>query len=439
VTVWHPRCHALLSVVLDGRGAPDSGPLLVETTPRSATVSRNGYHDADTWSLEFDARALPFDPEIVSGAAAFIYMFNSSSLDDRREWAVPGFEMVRGIADDAFLEMSEDGMVFRLEGRDYTSLLSDPEWDPRDRIPFGESLDKTIQELADAAAPPGTRARFEVVFDSDFHSPPRVGASQRKTKRKGLWVKPGTSYWQVIYDLALSHGFIAYVQGEQIIITDPETQTRQSLERAPRLVYGRNLMSLSCERKLTKERVPQIKIVGYDPATGKRVEVVYPERSDKVTTGLGTKRDEVMLLPAPRGVSDRETLKRVARSRYMGMARSETTYHAETMDLESLDGQDLLRLQAGSPIALQFDAFNRETMRSLSVSERVAHLEIMGYPPKVSAFVADHFDRVDQFRQAHYGQTFTYHFGADDGLRIEIDAQNYAYEPREQSREELAA
>jgi prophage tail gpP-like protein len=432
-TFW-PRCRALLSVVLDGRGAADTAPLVVETTPNMARVCRNGYHAADTWSLEFDARAMPFDPDLIRSAAAYIYMYAADGMFDTREWAVPDFEMVRGLADDGSLSLSEDGQVISMEGRDYTGLLLDIDWDPRRRIPAGKPLDVTIQEVADLAAPPNTRARFEVVW-LGTGNPPIVGRAHRSTKKKGLWVKPGKNHWDVIYEMAISHGAIAYVQGEQIIITDPNTQTELSLQRAPQLIYGRNLDSLDVSRHFTKERVPQIKMIAYDPKSGERIEVLFPESGEKVTDGFGTKKDEVMPLPAPKGICDRETLRRIARVRRADMARAEASYRAETCNLQSLDGQDLLRLQAGSPVSIGFDPFNVEQMRSLTLEQRYEHLRALNYSEQLSRFVADRYDRLDQFRQPYYLTEAEYSWSIDDGLQISIEAKNYAYEARERAQE----
>jgi hypothetical protein len=434
---YFPRCHALLSVVLDGRGAPDTEPLTVFTTPISATVCRNGYHEADTWSLEFDARALPFDPHLIRSAAAFIHMFAADSLQDDREWAVPDYEMVRGLADEGEILLSEDGQVVSMQGRDYTGLLLDAQWDPRKRIPFGGSLDRTIQDLADDAAPPGTRARFEVVWEAS-KEPPRTGASRRSTKKKGMWVKPGKSYWDVIYELAISHGFIAYVVGERIVVTDPNTQTRASLEAAPQLIYGRNLDTLSASRRFNKEMVPQIQMSTVDPKTGERIEVLYPAQGEKVTSGLGAKKGEILNIPAPDGVCDRDTLRRIAKVWHADLARAEAVYRAETIHLESIDGQDILRLQPGSPVSLHFDPFNGEQMRALTVSQRYDHLTAVGYPPRIASFVAERFDRLGQFTQPYYTRTAEYRWSIDDGLSIAIEAVNYAHEPRELARESAA-
>jgi hypothetical protein len=434
VSVYYPRCQVLLSVVLDGRGSPDTEPLLVEATPISASVARNGYHDADTWSVELDARALPFDPDLIRSAAAFVYMFAADGLDDRREWAIPDYEMIRGLADEGEISLSEDGQVVSMEGRDYTGLLLDAQWDPRKRIPFGGPLDQTIQELADAAAPPGARARFEVVWEAS-EAPPRTGASRRSTKKKGMWVKPGKSYWDVIYELAISHGFIAYVRGESIVVRDPNTQTTASLATAPKLVYGRNLDTLSASRRFTKEMVPQIRMSTVDPASGERIHVLYPAKGEKVTNGLGEKKGEILDFPAPAGVRDRETLRRIAKVHHADLARAEAVYRAETLHLASLDGQDLLQLQAGSPVAIHFDPFKVEVMRALTVSQRIEHVISLGYSARLASFVAERFDRLDQFRQPYYTRLAEYRWSIDDGLAITVEAANYAYEPRELAKD----
>lgn len=431
MTVYHPRCYVMLSVVLDGRGAGDSDPLLIETVPMSATVSRNGYHEANSWSVDYDARLTPIDPDLIRSMEVAIFMFGADGATDDRDWAVPAYEMVRGLADEPSITLDRSGQRIHVEGRDYTGLLLDEEWDPRDRIPAGKPLDETVQAIADAAAPPGARLRFEVVFDSLDSDPPIVGASRRSTKKKGLWVKPGKTYWDVIYEMAIQEGFIAYVKGPQIIVTDPRTQTRASLAEAPRLAYGRDLESLRFTRRLAKERVPQIEVVCHDNRTGKPIRVRYPASHDSApTTSLGTVKDERQRVVIRSGVRDEATLRRIARTRYDNLGRCEATYEWETRHLRSLNNLDLFGLDAGTPIYLQFDPFNAEQMRALSSGQRVEHLLAMGYSARVAQFVAKHYDRMDVFRQPHYQREVTYSWDGSS-MAISGKAVNYAYEPRE--------
>jgi hypothetical protein len=433
IVLWYPRVEAQLEVVFDGRGTPDSNTLLVDARPKSANVSRNGYAEADTWSMEFDARSLPFDPDLIRGCAAAIFMFSADSLDDRREFAVPANRMILGLCDEASLELGKDGQVIRLEGRDATALLLDQEWDPRLRIPAGRPLDVTVQQIADKAVPPGGRFHFKVIYESDDRpSPPLVGSTRRSTKKQGLWVKPGKTYWDVAYQVALDHGFIAFVRDDTIFVTDPRTQTRKSLEVAPKLAYGRNLLELKVSRKFGKERIPQITIRTTDPKTRQRVEVVYPARHENPKTGLGTTKDETAVYPAPAGVFDETDLRHYAKTLYDTMARAEATYHFETKHLTGLDnGFDLFKLDAGTPVYLGFDPFNAEQMRVLSAAQRAEHIRSLGYSDRLAEFIADHYDRLTQFEEAFYIQEASFGWSNTDGLTISGTAANYSCEVRE--------
>lgn len=440
MAVYYPRCHVQLLIVTDGRGGPDSISRLVDARPREVSILRNGYHEADTFSVDLDARILPLDPELVKSLAVRIFMFGADGKDDQRDPALERWERIRGIADEDGIELSADGQTVSITGRDYTGLLLDAEWDPRTKVPAGAPIDETIQAIADAAAPPGTLARFAVRYVSTFPAP-IVGAAHRSTKRKGLWVKPGKSTWDVIYEMALSHGLIAYVKGEAIIVTEPRSQTAQSIAAAPKMFYGRNLQRLKMGRKLTREKVPQVRVTALDPRTGKIVSAVYPKRAENTAAtigpsmpALGIKRNEQIFLPGPKGVTDLATLERYAAARFANMARSETSYEFETRHLRSLDDHDLLELDAGSPLSIGFDPFNGEQMRALSAAQRVTHLVAQGYQFDVAELLADAYDRITQLEQARYIRTVEFRYSQDSGITITGSAINYAYEAREDSR-----
>lgn len=429
---YRPRCMVQLAVVYDGRGAPNTPPLLIEVAPSACTVTRNGYHEADEFSITFPARALAaVDPDLIASMGVAVYMFEAAP-GEAIEWAVPDYEMIRGLADEPEFTLDEGGQSISVGGRDYTGLLLDPEWDPRKKIPAGRPLDVTIQAIADAAAPPGATARFTVKYESlECPIPPIVGRSQRSTKKKGLWVKPGKSYWHVIYEMAVAEGFIVFVRGETIHVTDPRTQTEASATLAPALVYGRNLKSLSISRRLAKEKVPQILISSYDPVAEARIEAVYPASTREVTSAVGIKKGELLRITAPPGITDRDTLRRIAKTRHQLMARAEALYKVSTRHLEDVDARSMMQLDAGQPLWVRFDPYNRETMRALSESERTAHLLAQGFSEEVAVFVAAYFDRLAQFEQPYYTRSATYDYSSSDGLEISAELVNYAFEGRE--------
>lgn len=439
MTVYYPRCHVQLYAVVDGRGAPDSISRLIDIAPRSATVQRNGYHEADTFSVDFDARALPIDPEVIRSLAVRIFMRNAAGKDDQQDPALERWERIRGIVDEPDIELSDDGQTVSVNGRDYTSLLIDADWPPSRRVPCGLPIDETVQQIADETAPPGTLARFSVVYLASFPAP-IVGAAHRSTKKKGMWVKAGKSVWDVIYEMALAHGLIAYVKDERIIITDPNSQTSASAAAAPQLLYGRNIQRLKMSRKLTREKVPQIRVTAFDPKTGKIVEVVYPSKGEfaKIAsaigtsvTALGVKRNEQQFLPGPKGVTDRETLLRYAKVRFNNLARAETVYEVTTRNLTSFDGQDLFELDAGEPLIIGFDPYNGEQMRALSFAQRVRHLRAQGFAEDVAELLAESYERISALQQARYTRSVEFHYEQDSGITISATAINYAYEPRE--------
>jgi hypothetical protein len=447
----------MLQAVLDARTKSpkdNSKPLVIDVTPKSCTVVRNNYHEASTWQAEFDVRELPFDPDIIASCAVRVYMWDSEG-DESREWHVEKYEMLRGLADEISYK-GGDGQRISMSGRDYQAAL-DNEWDPHVMIVSGVPLDRAVQDVADKAAPKGNQNRFLVSFiaTNDDGSPmkaPVIGGALRSTKKKGLWVKPGKTVWEVIYEMVTTNGFIVYIRDSTIFIANPRTQTQASLARAPRIIYGRDLISIEAKRKLAKEKSPRIIIVYWDPRTKQKVEVSWPNNAREITTGLGLKKNEDMRVPAPRGCIDRDTALRYAKMRWDLLARAEAEYTFITshmkIDVGSVQAQlgpaqdgsrlsgiqsefDLMQLQAGDAIGVGFDPFNREHLRSLQVGERVEYILGMGYPPAIARFVANNVERLVQFSQPYYAHKMTYTFDEQNGLEIEVEAINYAAEARE--------
>lgn len=432
-SVYYPQCAAILSVVFDGLGGNDTEPLQIVTRPRSANVSLNGYNEADTFSLEFDARVLPIDPQQIRSAAVGIYMFEGDGLGTPDDWARRENQVIVGLVDDASLSMSEDGQVVSWSGRDYTALLLDIEWDPTTRVDTGRKLSAVIQSVIASTGLQNLR----VVYESDAREPV-VSSVNRGTKKNGQPIAPGKTAWDVIYETCINLGFIVYVDGEdleggRVVITEPRVQTEQSAQRAPLNVWGVNLQRLEISRRLGKERVPQIEAVTLDPRTGDVLRAKYPPKASSPVTGVGTRRNEVTRVTAPAGVTDRDTLIRFARTYYENLARTEAVYHWRSgLHLESVDGQSLLRLRAGDPVQIGFSAFNAEQMRQLSPSQRVEHMVYMGYHPQVAQVIVNNYERLAFLTQPYYTRVMTFQFSDEGGIEIEGEAVNYAYVPREE-------
>ncbi len=462
-----PRCAALLTFILDGRttDASDNSPSQhVVIHPREASVLFNGYHEADTWTLEFDARQLPFDPDSLATCNVRIFMWDDtdghlgSRLDELQNFVknqdfgvnldqrLGAYEMIRGICDDDEGVMAGEDNSVKLSGRDYTAIIMARNWDSaKDVVKVGVPLDEVVQEIADLAAPSSSAARFEVVWQSepgasDPTKIPLCGSVHRKAKKeKGLQIKGEKTNWDVIYDLVLQHGYIVYVRGSQIIITDPATQTKETLSTVPRLIYGKHLDGLSVKRKFGKDKVPQIIVRAYDPDSDEEIEVIYPTKSNVIVDGLAVTKNEQEYYPAPAGVIDKDALLRYAAIMFHYKGRGETTYEFKTHVLTIFDEKtgaptaELLRFRAGQAIGIKFDPFNKEHLLALSISERYEHLVSLGYDTVVADVASRYMDKLVQYEQPYYLGQAKYDYSVDQGIEIEITAFNFASQHREES------
>jgi hypothetical protein len=432
---YYPKCRAILSIVFDGFGGSDSEPTIVQVIPRSAQVYLNGYKEADTWELEFDAKALPISPDLIRSLAAEIYIFDSGSTgSDLSAFATDEHRLVTGLADNAEMSYGKEGRVFRVDGRDYTGLLLDRQWDPKVKVPSGVLLTKAVQKLVDdgvgAAKHGGRTLTVKWVSDDPI---PVVGATSTKTKKNGQPVKDGSSFWDVIYRLVLREGKIVFVRGFEVVITDPQTMTLQSAAQTAKVAYGRNLSTLKVERKLGKEKTPQCKVVSYDPTTRTAISAVFPERKDPVKTGVGTNKEEVQVFTV-RGIQDRTALKKHAEAMYNNLARAEAKAQFTTKSLTDLSEVEvsLLRLRAGQPISVSFDPFNVELLEEMpTADQRYRYLLTQGYSSQVAALVADSYELVDQFRRPLYVREVGVSWSHQEGITLDIEAMNFVVPDRD--------
>jgi len=434
MTRYYPKCRATLSVVFDGFGGEDSEPTIIQVIPRNAQVYLNGYKEADTWELEFDAKALPISPDLVRSMAVEIYVFDSGTTDATvTQFATDENRLITGLADNAELTYGKDGRVFRCDGRDYTGLLLDRQWDPKKRVPGGRPLDKVIQELVDdgvgATKHGGRTLTVKWVSDDPI---PTVGATATKTKKNGRPVKDGANYWDVIYRTCIRESKIVFIRGWEVVITDPQTMTLQSAAQAVKVAYGQNLSSLKVERKLGKEKTPQCKVRSYDPRTKSSISAVFPETKDPVKTGVGTNKEEVQEFVVY-GIQDKTALKKHAEAMYNNLARAEATASFTTKSLTDISENQLslLRLRAGQPVTISFDPFNVELLENMSVAQRFQYLIDQGYSTAVAALVADSYDLIDQFRRPLYVREVGVTWSHKEGVTLDVQCMNFVSPDRD--------
>ena len=439
MAVYYPRCRAILSIVFDGFGGSDSSPQIIEVIPKDCRVSLNNYKEADTFDMEFDGKLLPISPEQLRSAAVQIYFYGLDNLNaSEMESTAPDRVTLAGLIDSAELNASKTGVTFQVSGRDYTAILIDKEWDPTRRVPVGRPLDEVVQGLVDEATQKDKIGRtLNVVFKGGIESPPTFGTIHNvKTKKRGFTpAQGGKNYWDVIYNLCMRHGFIVFVQGFDVVISRPNVLIEEARKSIAKVVYGRNLESLNIERKLGKERVPQIVVRSYDSKTRSVIEGRFPESKDKVLTGIGTEKEEVKSYSVP-GITNAKILKRIAENAYNTLARGEATGRFATKHLTDLDDEfDLLTLRAGSAVAIGFDPFVPEAiLAAMTEGERYSHLVSLGYTDKMAGLIASGFDKINYFRRPFYVREVSLSWSSRDGITIECEVANFIAEARDEKR-----
>lgn len=457
MALFYPRCRAIISAVFDGFGGNDSDPNIFQVVPKSASVNLNGYKEADTWSLEFDAKQFPFSPEIIRSLAVEIYMFQVAGAFDDEEKFAADEPLVTGLLDESTLHYGDDGRTFRMSGRDYTALMLDQTWPVNKKVPVGLPLDQTVQQIVDDATQKNKTGRtLTVQFLPDFEHPilgrtpetvtrkkvkisPTTGKGHGKSNRRGFPVKSGRNYWDVIYALCLRHGFITFVRNNDVIITTPQTLTEQTAQKAVRMAYGRNLSSLEIERHMGKDATPTVIVTSYDPATQQTIRGQYPPagKTKIKTTGIGTKKDEFRIVSIA-GVTDPAQLQACAETYYNNLARSETRSKFETQWLTDLDGRDLFKFRPGDPVGIEFDPFDGDEMRRLTVAERYSYLIRLGYSPAVADLVSREFEMLDLFQLPRQCRNATFEYDHESGVSVSVEVMNYNVPQRDDPRFNVA-
>lgn len=478
MAVYYPRAKVVINALFDGFGSPDETEYMSDILPSSFNVHLNSYKEADTFEVTIDALQFPFAPELLRSAEVSIYAYEAEDGTDNPDWQKPENLLIVGLVDDATLTQAEDGGTISLTGRDYTCLLLDVDWRPTDdkrtgqkasgsngRIPANLPLDKCVQQLVDEATNADEVGRTLIVELRDADVNPTTGrvaatATKKKVttktgggrsskKKRGIPVKADQKYWDVIYKLCMSYGYIVYVQGLQVIITRPHVQQAEALGAAHRVAYGRNLTSLSNTRKLSREAVPQICVRSSSDKDGKIREARFPEKKDVVRTGIGTKKDEFKVFTVG-DVYDVAQLKEIARTTYYTLARGEGSISFTTAHLRDLPAprtpddalnriadpsyvgpegsvRSMLTLRPGLPVVIAWDAFNFQIMNNQGIGEeqKISYIMSLGYTYTVAKLVARQYAQLEFFRGPFYCKEVNITWDADNGLEFDVTAVNF--------------
>lgn len=442
--VFYPQARVTLSVVFENFGDPKK-PVVIPVLPRSVSVYSNSYKEADSWTIEFDAKDLPVSPDLIRAGSAEIYLFSTPGIGqnpevvkakddpDTPEWE--GLEpTIVGLFDEVNTDFSEGGRFVTISGTDYTSLYIAKKWREYEkkegkktvkkfkrRVPSGKPLDQVLLQLKQEVE---SADAMSLVVDPGDLKIPIVGKAEGKPNKKGLPVRDGDTYWDVMYTLATRYGFILFVRGLDLVLTKPQ-QYITGRTRAKKLAWGKNLLSMKMSRRMGNQQVPIVEIRSYDDSTRTVRKARYPKNAKQVpVTGLGTKRDEVVV-HSVHGIKDADQLAEIAQTTYELLGRSEQSIEIETRDLLDLEGEDLVNLRTGDAVTIGIQPNTTEMLEGMSFDQRVQRLKNLGFEPNVALEIARGFDKLDGFRKPFRVREASLEWSYDNGLTIQAKLQNY--------------
>lgn len=489
----------------------------LDVQPLSYTRSMGSYRAAGQIDLELDWRACPFDSRMVRAMMVLCYEGTVQSdgwaSGDRSRYLVDasGANLrFIGLIDDIADDHSGSGDTLKLKGRDLTATLIDTAFPASLEVSIkpGSTIAEAVREILD------TDPKFQIIrgpfLRTESSLPPlnpslypRLAVSAKERNRqaasggRAFVIRRApkgdkTTYWDMITDLCVSHGLRPMLELDRLWLVEPRTLYRSATgqveqagvstfpseyrlglgDRTPirRMVYGRNISTLSFDRKLARIKAPAVEVTARNPdaatSTDRLIRVRWPEKltglqqSSKTTQPnsvdpTGTKASVTVHPIQVSGIVDRSILRSIAQQTYEGMGRQEMGINIQTESIASWsDAQgfdpnrdpDLLALRFGDPIRiLVADDSGNSALYSLSELQRmVGRVQVAttgrgrqsGFQSAVAFLRARGWSEEDaiQFagvlRSANLPQEFrvvglTVRFQATTGFSVSIEARDY--------------
>lgn len=407
--IYRPRMHARLVVPFRGvpleriRQVDDSTASVIDLRLRRAELETNDHNHADSLKVHAAWGDVEVDPRLLKDATIYFYL---GTANESGYWA-PDESNLRfvGTLVRARRSLSETAADIELEFHDYTAhFLATKPFVSAGVPDYSQTLRDAWRRICDHVGPSRggsvislvPRLRDNIEFrgvDGDT----RLGraVAERFSRLTRVPVKANTDAWAVWQQCVGMLGLITFIRRETCIVT---TSTEHySSETAPRLVWGRNVLSL--EETVEPTLVKGVAITSFDPLSGTTCEAFWPPLTElrvKRLTVPPRRRETPAAVTAAdyeffeyHGVTDLEVLQEIARRAYDERSRQELqgTLRTAEMFVESLDHSfvDIIDLAAGDNVRVEIGLDLRSALAALkSDVERVRHLEDLGYASSVA-------------------------------------------------------
>ena len=374
-TVLYPTAFVAFELM------PDLGEIGSETTsariscvPRALKVERNDHQTADTAEITLDFESFPFDPRIIRGGTVEAFIADAGSAEGTFWEALksdPATARSRCIFMGVIDEISnslEDDRTVTIKCRDYTAYLLDTALEPG-AIPYGtKTLAEIVRGILDQL-PTTTNIAIEARGDRVALLKPSSymirGDNPDTGARK---IKEGETPWELIQELAVTGGIVAYVELDAVVLAEPATlQLDESpSERERHWALGRDVMSFQSSRQLGRRSGIVVQVSSWDPEDGitrraraPRKEVTIEAVVQVPATKLGddgkkkpTERPPHIRPYVVRGVRDQGQLQQIADAIYEQLRHHSLEATITTHNFTDVAGKPITGLRYGDPVVL---------------------------------------------------------------------------------------
>jgi len=403
--------------------------------------------------------------------------------------------VLSGLADNVHVSHDRSGSRLRLDGRDLRGIMLDLpiSQETLKQLDVKKTIDEVVRQIVQDLHPQG--AKIEVVVKPSEWPGGRVPAPSKSDdvtrinlNALGDAVRPNAkgevqklSFWDLVTSYCFLVGAVPYFVGSKIFVRparnlfdrrtnevafDPNFPTpfkngkRREVGKPlvnkrerfafRRLVFGRDIMSYSLERKLAGFKVPVVEATSYDTSGEVRgkdrlIRVQFPPKEEKAATttnvGPGGKAPatNAVRISVP-GVRNKTKLLEIAKDVYEEIGRQEIGGSVETRNLASFGGDnqdpDLLKLRPGDPIEFRVDGSGLGTFpppiaeltneEARSREEQVKEVKArVGDEKLARALVAANRGETNDLQKIFRVANVRFDWDHASGLAIAFDFQNF--------------
>jgi hypothetical protein len=451
-TALYPTALVVVHLLPElGQETPDM--ITFATVPRSLKVEKNDIQSADTIEFELDLEDFPLDPRIIRAVTVEAFIADAGSTDPfwesiRTDVAtLRKYAIFAGIIDEVTSQIDTDRVV-TMKGRDYSAYLLDAELESKELVYGSKTLVQIIRDLLDQrettkAIQIETRGEgIDQIIPSKYMTrgdAPKIRSVKTLRERDTLHRKKqeGNTAWEVIQEMALHGGIVAYIELDKLILATPATLNVDdpSSPRELHFTLGREIDSYSPCRRMGRRTGVRVRVCSWDVEQGKTRQAFSPRLSDLTDSGqdqipatpLGSQgkptRFNVHARPyVVRGIRDQNQLQAIADCIRVQLEHHEMDVSVDVMRLSDSNGKPLQDLRYGDPVVIDIDA-NFPSSLASPVEDQIARLLSLGYP------VADAEALTKAVSQLHVpywlnGATYSFTEEEDDSLRVTLSLRS---------------